>query len=174
MAFFWVQFYKRYLSHQSLKLAWKLLIYFFFFSNLPGANELKVSRCVEGVSTSTILHQNFLWIQHMISTASKVYMYKSLILTSLINSLVPGKYDIDFKIIIFEHILRTKFMSLWSCSQANATKHPWWKVELWATKKGIISMNMTMTCCKNTSLMLMRWSDVLQLAIDISIVLVSP
>ena len=37
------QFYKRYLSHPSLKLAWKLLIYLKICSNLPGANELMMS-----------------------------------------------------------------------------------------------------------------------------------
>ena len=35
----WVQLYQKYLSHQSLKLAWKLLIKF-LFSNVPGPNEL--------------------------------------------------------------------------------------------------------------------------------------
>ena len=85
VAFTWVQFYKRCLSHQSLKLAWKLLIY--FFSNLPGANELTCMHFV--ISRAVVIYDTTSEIQlDILSTEiSKSRLF-------IISILLPNRFEI--------------------------------------------------------------------------------
>ena len=90
LAFIWVQFYKRYFSHQSLKLVGKLLTLKFLW-NIPGANELIVSGspqlCITTLATKEI--------QNPALNPKTLHF---------INSLAPGRFQFNFRKVIFKLI----------------------------------------------------------------------